>query len=209
VNRKPLVVGAIALTLVALSSCTNKTGAAGYVGSTRLPVSTVQSETAEVLAAATGVTQNQLDASEVNRRQVNRWITEQLILAEAARLGITVSDGEVDALIRSAIGSGDRTAFVKQLAASQLVPPSKLTDFARTVALNQRISAKLAPGAPQTAQTYAIVKELGKLSIQLGTGVSARYGTWDPTALTVALPPNDLSTPAPIAQVTSGTVQNP
>lgn len=199
-----VLVGA-ALATAGLAACTPRPGAAAYVGSDRLTSTQVQSQTAEVIAAATAAGQTGLDPAEVNRRQIDRFVTDRLVAVEAERRGITVTDAEVEALIEQAAGSTNATTFANQLAASQLVPPSALDDFARTVALNQKLSAAIAPNAGQTAQAAAVVAVLSKLSTQLGTGVSPRYGAWDATDLTVALPPDDLSTPAPSATTTSGT----
>ena len=208
-NRKPLVMAAAGLALLGLSACNPVPGDAAYVGDHRIAVSEVQDDTAEVIAAAAGVTQDPLDPTEVNRRQVNRLVTEQLVAEQAARRGIDVTDAEVDGLLAQAIGRSDRAGFEAQLAASQLVPPSRLDSFARTVALNQKLMDGLVPGGDESAKTAALVEQLGALSAELGTGVAARFGTWDPSQLTVGLPPNDLSTPAPQAQVTGGTVQSP
>ena len=153
-NRKPLAIGVVALALVGLSACTPRPGAAAYVGADKITVEQVQADGAEVIAAAAKAGQTKLDAAEVNRRQVNRLVTERLIAVEAARRGITVSDAEVDALLRQAIGTTDRATFENQLAASQLVPPSRLDAFAATVALNQKVVATvLLDGIPRPAAT--------------------------------------------------------
>ena len=206
-SRKPFVIGAVAVTLIGLSACTPRTGAAAYVGDDRITVEQVQTDSLEVIAAAAKVSETALDATEVNRRQVNQLVTDRLITTLAERRGIVVSEAEVDALVRQAIGTSDRATFANQLAVSQLVPPSRLESFARTVALNQKVSAEIGPGLAPAAQTTLIIKALGDLSVELGTGVSQRYGTWNAQDLTVALPPNDLSVPAVPVQVTSGTVE--
>lgn len=199
-----VLVGAV-LAPTGLAACTPRPGSAAYVGDDRLTVNQVESDTRAVLAAAASSGQTGLDPAEVNRRQVDRFVTDRLITVAAQRRGITVSDAEVDALIRQAAGTTDTATFADQLAASQLVPPGDLDAFARSVALNQKLVAAIAPGASATAQNTAIVSALGELSSQLGTGVSPRYGAWDPTQLTVALPPDDLSKPAPSATAaTSG-----
>ena len=160
-----------------------------------------------MLAAAAQVSENPLDAAEVNRRQVNRLITQVLIQEEADRRGVTVTEAEVDRLLQQAIGGGERDDFAAQLAAGQLVPPSRLDEFARTVALNEKLLPVVAPDVTdQNAQTAALIEVLGELSVELGTGVSPRYGSWDPADLTVALPPNDISSPAPAVQLETGTV---
>ena len=208
-RRRLVTLAVVATVLASLSACTARPGAAAYVGGYRIPVSTVQSDSAEVIAAAAQVGQTGLDPSEVNRRQVNRLVTDRLIRIEAARRGITVSDAEVDTLLAQAAGDSSPATFANQLAASQLVPPSGLTEFAQTVALNQKLLAEIAPNASQTVQTDELVKLLGALSTQLGTGVSPRYGVWDPGSLSVDLPPDDLSTPAPASGSGSGTTTTP
>lgn len=210
-HRRALVAGAALVTVLGLSACNQAPGAAAYVGDTHISTEQVQDEGAEVIAAASSVVQTPLDPTEVNRRQVNRLVTERLVDVEAERRGVTVTDSEVDALLTQAVGTGNRAEFEAQLAAGQLVPPSQIDAFARTVALNQKLIAAVAPGAAEAAGTAAIVKVLGDLSNELGTGVSPRYGTWDPSDLVVTLPPADLSTPVPVvmpsAEVTSGSVQ--
>jgi hypothetical protein len=210
-RRKTLLAGAALVAVVGLSACNEAPGAAAYVGDTHISTEQVQDDGAEVIAAAGPASQTPLDGAEVNRRQVNRLVTQRLVEIAAERRGVTVSDSEVDALITQAVGTGTRAEFETQLAAAQLVPPSEIDTFARTVALNQKLAAKIAPGADEAATNAALVKELGALSEEIGTGVSPRFGTWVPSDLTVGLPPDDLSTPVPVVtpdqQVTTGSVQ--
>lgn len=208
-TRKPFVTAVVALSLLGVAACGSSPapGEAAYVGDQRITVDQVQADASEVIEAATGVSEAPLDPAEVNRRQVNRLVTQALIEQEADRRDITVSDAEVDRLIGQAVGEGDRDEFAAQLAAGQLVPPSGLVDFARSVALNEKLLAVVAPDVVDpNARTLELVRVLGELSAELGTGVSPRFGTWDAAALTVGLPPNDLSTPAAEPQVESGTV---
>jgi hypothetical protein len=207
-RRAVVAIAAAALVPLALASCAApRAGAAAYVGDDRIMVEDVQDATAEIVAAAERLdTVEGLDTTEINRRAVNRFVNERLVLEAAERAQLTVSDAEAAALLDEAVAGGDLAAFADQIAVSQLVPPSQLDAFVRTVALNQKLLQVLAPGADEAAQNSAVVEALGALSTELGTGVSPRYGTWDPTDLSVTLPENDLSTPEPLpTSIISGT----
>jgi hypothetical protein len=207
VSRKPFVIAAVSIAMLGLSACATSPGTAATVGEHRITTEQVQADSTEVLAAAGRVGETPLDPAEVNRRQVNRLVTAELVDVAAEREGVTVTDAEIDALLLQAVGATDRATFADQLALNQLVPPSALEDFARTVALNQKLLEKTAPGAAEQAQAVAVVDVLGKLSTELGTDVSPRFGTWSPSDVSVGLPPNDISSPAPAAtQLASGTV---
>ena len=210
-GRRAVLAGVALVATVGLAGCSDQPGSAAHVGDAQISTTQVHDASAEVIQAASGLLQVPLDPAEVNRRQVNRLVTAELIEVAAQRRNLSVSEAEVDALLRQAAGSASGGEFEAQIAASQLVPPSELRDFARAVALNQKLAVVLVPKGDEAAQADAIVEELGAISEELGTAVAARFGTWDASQLSVGLPPDDLSAPLPVdpnAQITTGDVRS-
>ena len=59
--------------------------------------------------------------------------------------------------------------------------------------LAQLLGQALAPQAGIEGQSDAVVAAIIETSLVVGTEVSPRFGTWEPTKLTIGPVPNDLS----------------
>lgn len=184
--------------VLALTACTPRPGAAAVVGDARITDDQVQSATAEVLEIATQLGASGVGPDDINRRQINRMVTDELIVVAAQRAGVTATDAEVEALIAEASIGQERDVFIREFTVSQQVPPSEFTDYVRTVVLNRKLLTSGPAGQSEQEATAALVSRLGELSTELDTAVSPRYGSWDPADLSVTLPPNDLSKPQPL-----------
>jgi hypothetical protein len=183
------------LAVGALAACTSKAGSAAVVGDTTISVEDVQASTRELVALAEELGETDVPTADLNRRQVSRLVTEQLIRESAERNGVTVSDAEVDSLVRQTLGSGSREQLAQQVAVDELVPVSQFDSFAEVVVLNQKLLEVVAPGVPAEEATPELREELAALSDELDVTVSPRFGSWDAEMLDVGAPPNDLSSP--------------
>lgn len=198
--RRPirrLITGAVlAAAVVGLAACNPaEAGSAAVVGPNRVTEAVVMQDAKEVLAEIQA--QNAIAPSTdlLLRELVQRQVDIRLYNEAAKREGITVTQGQVEALITQA---GGRTNVEKSFATAdqQWVPASGVDDAARVFLIQQALVEKLAPGQSTTEQAAALQKYLGDLSKQIGVSVSPRYGSWDAAKVAVVAPVNDLSSPA-------------
>jgi hypothetical protein len=126
---------------------------------------------------------------------LDRMITTRLVDAVALDAGIEATQGEIDAALAAySEQSGGRQAFEDSLVA-QDIAPSQIESIMRLNILAERLGGALDPaGSPET-QSAALLQAVVDKSVELGTEVSPRYGTWDGPALQVGPAINDLSIP--------------
>ncbi|HEY5187197.1 MAG TPA: hypothetical protein VIM19_20400 [Actinomycetes bacterium] len=198
--RRPirkLITGAVLVAaVVGLSACNPaEAGSAAVVGPNRVTETVIMQDAKEVLAQIQA--QNAIAPSTdlLLRELVQRQVDIRLYNAAAVREGITVTQGQVEALITQA---GGRANVEKSFATAdqQWVPASGVDDAARVFLIQQGLVEKLAPGKSTTEQAAALQKYLADLSKQVGVSVSPRYGSWDAAKASVVAPVNDLSSPA-------------
>lgn len=138
------------------------------------------------------------DEGTVVSSNVNR-LTRHLLLVEAAsREGITVTQGEIDAAIRTALENqfqGDRTQLDIALAAQQQVPPSETSEVVYDFLVQQALAEKLNPADPASAPVNDYLVDLGA---ELGAEVAPRFGVWDPETAVLGPVADDLSALAPL-----------
>ncbi|HTY73385.1 MAG TPA: hypothetical protein VMI11_13320 [Actinomycetes bacterium] len=196
--NKRLTVAVAALTLpLLLSACKpGQAGAAAFVGQARLSESQVQADTKETLQAMGGAAPENTDSGTIMDRNVERFIHHELLVAAAAREGITVSQGEIATLISQTVGTSGLAELQQEAAQQASIPPSALNQYAGDVLLERKLTAKLAPGQSQAQQEQVLQAYFVKLGKELGVTVSPRYGVWDPANLQLLPVVNDLSLPA-------------
>jgi len=161
------------------------------------------SDQVNVVTAALGIPVS----AKANQVVLDRLIRAELYTALAGKLGIDVTDGEVQKFINETEAQvGGRQALIDQLLQSG-VPESEVFGFARTFLQQRAIAERLAPGTSPEEQGRALGAAVTLISSELDTQVSPRFGTWEPETLSVGAPPNDLSEPLPTAE--SGLLQVP
>lgn len=180
--------------VLALSACSGQTaGSAAVVGGTRI---TDESISAEVENLLTAQGKNVDDASpSMMATTLGRAVTTELVDQVATKEGVTVNEGEIDAVL-DAYGeqAGGLAEFEKYLL-TQDVAPDQITSIIRLNIQVEKLGAKLAPNESPDMQSLAVFQTIGKYSEQVGVEISPRYGTWDPANLTIGPPPDDLSVP--------------
>jgi hypothetical protein len=208
VNRA-VAAGAVVLLVAGFAgACTPNAGSAAVVGDTRFTVDDVQTDSREVIATVETAGAPAPDSAEVNRSQVSRLVTGELIRRLADQRGVTASPAEVDALVRDSLGGRTRDEFAEGLSLSELVPVSDFDAFAEVVLLNQKLVDTIAAESGAETANEALVEQLSALAEDVGVTVNPRFGEWDSETLSLGLPPNDLSTPAPVTadpEIVSGT----
>jgi hypothetical protein len=192
-----LVIAAAAVTLpVVLAACQpEQTGAAALVGTNRLSERQVASETKATFAEIGPAASGSVDTGKVVTATVGRFVHHELVIRAAAAEGVTVSQGDVDALISQSDQSGGRTALEQEAATEAYVPPAELDEYARDVLLERKIVAKVDPSGTTDQQDAALLAIEQKAAKQVTISVSPRYGTFDLTTLQIVPGLNDLSSP--------------
>jgi len=204
-RRRILAVTALALTLpMVLTACKpGQAGAAALVGTSRLAESTVQSDTQDTITAMGPDAAANVDNATIMQNTVSRWVRHELLDRIAAEKDLSVSAGEVDALIASSLSAGTRKDLEQAAAQQASVPPAELEQYAHDVLLERKLGAALTPDGSADQQQAAILARYQKVAKEEGVTVSPRYGTFDETVLRITPGKNDLSIPL-ASQVATG-----
>jgi hypothetical protein len=129
------------------------------------------------------------------QQTLGRMITIELVDRVAAQEGVVVTEGQIDEFLANYDSQlGGRDAVEQQLI-QQNISPSMIRSIVKLQMQAQALGIKLDPRGSAEEQGTAVFNAVVKLSDELDTTVSPRYGTWDPTQLQVGPVPNDLSSP--------------
>ncbi len=193
--QRVIATAVIAGTVVAsmtLTGCGASTsGAAAVVGDTRISEQTLTSTVQEVLVAQQK-SPNTSDAA-LTSAVLGRLVTSELVDQLAAEAGVTVTQGAIDSTLQGYVQQAGGEAAVQDILLQRNVAPSQIEAFVRTNVLAQLLGQALAPQAGIEGQSDAVVAAIIETSLVVGTEVSPRFGTWEPTKLTIGPVPNDLS----------------
>lgn len=173
-------------------------GSAALVGDARLTDAEL-SQTVTTLSEKLGIPKS----DQVSQAVLSRWMVAQMVDELAAQKGVTVSKGEVDAMIADQTKqAGGQEAF--ETGALQAgVLPEGIPEAVRTSLLIDRLSKTTITGDDPSGQT-GLITAVQAISEDLDPQVSPRFGTWNAQELTVGALPDDLSTPVvqtPTAQL--------
>jgi hypothetical protein len=201
-RRRRLGIAALAVVLpVILGACQpGQAGAAAFVGPNRLGESVVQDSTKATISAMGSAAAANVQDGTVMDSTVQRWIRHELANRAASDKGVTVTSGEVDALINQSLGTTGRPGLEQSAAEQAYVPPDELDQYAHDVLLERKLAVALAPNGTPDQQQAALLAEYQQIAKDVGVKVSPRYGAFDPLTLKVVPAPNDLSVPAVSAE---------
>jgi hypothetical protein len=201
-RRSRLGFAALAVALpVLLGACQpGQAGAAAFVGTSRLGETVVQDSTKATLAAMSPTAAANAQDGTIMDSTVQRWIRHELVSRAADAKGVSVSSGDVTALINQSLGTNGRAGLEQQAAEQANVPPDELEQYAHDVLLERKLAAALAPQGSAEQQQTALLAEYQRLVDSVGVTVSPRYGTFDVKTLQLVPAPNDLSVPAASAE---------
>lgn len=172
-------------------------GSAAVLGDERIPTSEVSAQLTE-LNTARGLPADAANA-EATTSIIQRLVVTNLVDQAAERLGVTVSDGAVDAeLLALEANAGGREALDDALLQSN-IPPSQAVAQIRLSLLVREMGLVLDPAGDAQTQNTAVFNYVVALSDELDVTISPRFGTWDSSQLSLGPVPDDLSTPAALA----------
>lgn len=176
---------------ITLAGCGSPTlaGSAAVVGEQRLTDADLSSTTSE-LAESLGIQQS----AQVSQAVLSRWIIGELVDELAARKGVEVSKGEVDAAIAEEVERAGGQEQLEQGALQAGVLPDMIGEVVRTTLLVEAMSQFTVTGDDPSGQT-GLLTQVQQLSDEIQPQVSPRFGTWDAQQLSVGALPDDLSTP--------------
>lgn len=193
-RRTTAVTAGLAIAVLALAGCSTATpGAAAIVGDVRISEAQLADQVAEVLRAQGEPVD--APADQLTATMLDRLVTASLVEQYAASVGVTVSQGEVDGLLRQYAAQAGGEAAVEEIFVSQGVAPSQIVPVLRLNILAEKLGSALLPGGDPQAQGQALVTALSAYGEDVGTKVSPRYGSWDAQALRLGPVPDDVSVP--------------
>ena len=180
--------------LGALAACNaNEAGAAVTYEGGRI--------TDEVVAAQSAQLASELQIAlspKITQFTVQRLVTNLLIEQGAAMRGVTVSEADTQKFLTDAAETvGGMDALVAS-AVQQGIPASELPAQVRARVVADQLGDVLAPGEDTDSKDVAVGRYLVDVAQTLNVDVNPRFGSWQAERLTVAPPPDDLSTPAPV-----------
>jgi uncharacterized protein YcfL len=186
----------VAFAALALTGCSaSQAGAASIVGDqtvTDAQVSDIANQVQAELASIKGVTYDEKAATVASLTSQTRHL---ILDAVAAKEGITVTQGQVDAFVQNIVDtqfSGKREALVQNLVSQSNVPESQVGRAARDQLIYNALIAKIASGATtDEAKSKAFTDYMTAFTAEIGVEVAPRFGTWNVFALGPV--PNDLS----------------
>ncbi|MBI1351960.1 MAG: hypothetical protein GC156_12675 [Actinomycetales bacterium] len=194
VRRLVLAAAAATMSVLALSACsTPAAGDAATMGSTGVPDDSLRNQVEAVLVAKGQPTTT--EDQPLVQQTLSRMVTSYLVDTLAQREGVTVTEGQIDELLANYDGQVGSRAKVEQVFIEQNVAPSQIRTMLRLQMQAQDLGIKLDPHGSANEQGQAVFDAVVKLSEELDTTVSPRYGTWNDQTLSVGPVPTDLSVP--------------
>lgn len=198
-RRLPLAVATLAASVaLVLTGCSNQdAGSAATFTDGRIAEADLDAQVEEVLAAK-GQSADDADAALV-QQTLGRMITTRLVDQLASASEVTVTQGDIDAMILNYEVQFEGPEGLEAAFLGENVAPSQIESFLRLQIQAQALGAALNPQGSTDEQGMAVFEAVSALSTDLETTVSPRFGTWDPMSLSLGATPNDLSTP-PLVQ---------
>ena len=189
-----LLSASLAASTLLVSACgSTSAGTAATVGPDVIS-ETELTEWVESVLIATGKAPSAINA-QVTSNSLNLLIYLDLLDGLAAAVGVTASQGEIDAAEQSLIQGGATEAEVEASAAQAGIAPAAIPAFIRANVLTPKIQEVLAPGATAEQQQAIFQQALVTAANELGVTVNPRYGSWSPDSIQLGAPPSDLSIP--------------
>jgi len=168
-------------------------GAAATVGGTRI----TEAELANQVEAILKAQGRPLDAADADltTSTLSRMVTVELVEQASAQAGISITQGEIDTALAGYVAQAGSQQEVEKIFIDGGIAPAQIESI---IVLNLRAQALgqvLLPDAEPQAQGAELVRQLGQFSIEQGTTISPRYGSWNPVALQVGPLESPLAVP--------------
>ena len=189
-----LLAASLAASSMLVSACgSTSAGTAATVGPDVIS-ETQLTDWVESVLIATGKAPSAINA-QVTSNSLNLLIYLDLLDALASAVGVTASQGEIDAAEQSLNQGGATEAEIQASAAQSGIAPAAIPAFIRANVLTPKIQQVLAPGATAEQQQSIFQQALVTAANELGVTVNPRYGSWNPDSIQLGAPPSDLSIP--------------
>lgn len=193
-HRVGLLAAALALPVLALTACNPmEPGAAATVGGTRITEAELANQV-EAILKAQGRPADAADA-DLTTSTLSRMVTVELVEQASAQAGISITQGEIDTALAGYVAQAGSQQEVEKIFIDGGIAPTQIESI---IVLNLRAQALgqvLLPDAEPQAQGAELVRQLGQFSIEQGTTISPRYGSWNPVALQVGPLESPLAVP--------------
>jgi hypothetical protein len=183
------VIGAIlAVTALLLSGC-SQVDSAATVGETKIELSELQTQIDTILAERKDVdtSQMQLETGEALTRSQLAYMISNLIIDEVAKSEkIEVSNSDLEAYKVEIYANIGGEANLPNILVNASIPSSGLEEVLRRDLVLRKLSEReTAAGGDSAAVNEKIQGLVTEMANKLKVTVNPRYGTWDPTTLTV------------------------
>lgn len=189
---------AIAAAVLALAGCSPvQAGAAATLGSARITTQQLDTKVNDLHKALKGQEPQNATAAKTVSYVLQTMITNSLIAVAATKNGVTVKPTDVAASRAALEQQNGGKAGLDKLAANQGIAPSQIDTILWSNAAINGLGKKLVPNGSQQQQQTAVKAYLTKLSKDLNTTVSPRYGQWDSASLSIVPTSNSVSSPRP------------
>lgn len=183
------VFGAIlAVAALLLSSC-SQVDSAATVGETKIELSELQTQIDTILAERKDVdtSQMQLETGEALTRSQLAYMISNLIIDEVAKSEkIEVSNSDLEAYKVEIYANIGGEANLPNILVNASIPSTGLEEVLRRDLVLRKLSEReTAAGGDSAAVNEKIQGLVTEMANKLKVSVNPRYGTWDPTTLTV------------------------
>lgn len=177
---------AAAVSLLALTACNPmEPGAAAIVGPTRISEQQLADEV-EAILQAQGQPTDQADAG-LTSAVLGRLVVIELVRQAAAKAGVSITQGDIDTTVDAYVKEAGGEQQFQQLFVQQNIAPSQITSIIVLNLQAQALGRVLLPNGDPQAQGAQLRSTLGAFSVEQGTTISPRYGTWEPDGLAIGL----------------------
>ncbi len=183
-----VVVGAgVALWLVLDSSV-----AAASVGKTKITENQIKTSVNQVIAERKTVSTTGMQlafGSALNAEEVNFYILSKLLVDTAAANNITLSEADVTAREAAILKQEGSAAKLKSGMVSASIASGDFPGYVREILYVDALTKLVEKNGTSVANSGTAVQSLVRQqALKEGVKVSAKYGTWDPTQVTVTPP---------------------
>lgn len=175
---------AAAVSLLALTACNPmEPGAAAIVGPTRISEQQLADEV-EAILQAQGQPTDQANAG-LTSAVLGRLVVIELVRQAAAKAGVSITQGDIDTTVDAYVKEAGGEQQFQQLFVQQNIAPSQITSIIVLNLQAQALGRVLLPNGDPQAQGAQLRSTLGAFSVEQGTTISPRYGTWEPDGLAI------------------------
>ncbi len=189
-----VAIAVLGLGALSLTGCgANQAGAAALLGDERISESELNEQVQALLSTQGSPAPD--SSAEIITLTLDRLITTNLVNQLAEREGVAIDQGEVDAIRLQYLAQAGGEAELENLLLQQGVLPNQIDSVITLNLQVTKLGQELAPDQEPDIQGQAVFVAVSELSVELGTEVAPRFGTWDAENLTIGPVTNSVSEP--------------